>query len=383
MVTIPVTQISTGMAAVTESGVKLRLVVAYVLALCYTLLYFGGDFDSLWHSDVGRDEFLIPPHIIMYSATAIIGLMCVGIVLVETWRYYRGRTEQRLASNTVSVFRLFHAPLGFIVTGFGALIMLSSAWFDDYWHRLYGIDAMLYSPFHMMAWLGTMTMGIGLVYTFSGLIGDNHRVSLVAKVGMLLAGFGLLNFISIAGNPGAQEAPTFTIGIELLSYPLFFAFFLPLVLVMFALRLGPGWATALAVLVGLHPFDHIVVGLMWVIAQANGWPYFTTAAPDRGGLGDVQPLWLPLHGLLVDLIVLVGQRRAWVGPRIALVAGSVVALSTALLDQAWRYDAAYPQLAANSTQLLLISLPFVLLAGVAGARLGEGWYTALVEEARR
>src|SRR5713101_2694911 len=72
-------------------------------------------------------------------SVAIEGLLCLGMVLAETIRYRRrmpGVNDQ----TTSKVLRIFHAPLGFIVTGFGMFMILLAAPLDNYWHVLYGID---------------------------------------------------------------------------------------------------------------------------------------------------------------------------------------------------------------------------------------------------
>src|SRR6266567_3158093 len=99
-------------------------------------LIFGMAWDGQWHAAVGRDRFFTPPHVLMYSAVAIEGLLCLGMVLAETLRYRR-RVPGVNDQTTSKVLRIFRAPLGFIVTGFGMFMILLAAPLDNYWHVLY------------------------------------------------------------------------------------------------------------------------------------------------------------------------------------------------------------------------------------------------------
>ena len=133
---------------------RLRLRVATVMLVGMFDLIFGAAWDGQWLAAVGRDQFFTPPHIMLYSGVAIVGLLCLAMVLIETIRYHRhvpGVDDQ----TTTCVLRIFHAPLGFIITGFGMFMILLAAPLDNYWHILYGIDVTVWSPFHMMGLLRT------------------------------------------------------------------------------------------------------------------------------------------------------------------------------------------------------------------------------------
>ena len=79
----------------------------------------GLAWDIQWHTSVGRDTFLTPPHILLYTSVAFSGLICLGMVLLETLRYRKGKGVHD--GNSVRVLGFFHAPLGFVVVGFGYL----------------------------------------------------------------------------------------------------------------------------------------------------------------------------------------------------------------------------------------------------------------------
>ena len=128
---------------------KLRRGSALVLLYLLFQAEFGLAWDRNWHDYLGRDKFWIPPHIMVYSGLGTAGVLALILVITETIRYYQKQPGVDDTS-TVRVLRIFAAPIGIIMLGLGTLIDLIAAPFDDYWHRLYGIDLTLWTPFHLM-----------------------------------------------------------------------------------------------------------------------------------------------------------------------------------------------------------------------------------------
>jgi len=71
----------------------------------------GAVWDREWHAYVGRDQFWTPPHTLIYSGAAGVGLLAFVLVLTGAFRYRRGAAGVD-DSATVRVLRFFHAPLG-------------------------------------------------------------------------------------------------------------------------------------------------------------------------------------------------------------------------------------------------------------------------------
>src|SRR5579859_5882349 len=152
----------------------LRRTCAWFLLFLVLQAELGLAWDRQWHDTIGRDSFWIPPHIMMYTGLGAAGLIALGIVLVDTLRYYM-KVPGVDDSSTVRIFWLFHAPIGFIILGFGALIDLIAAPFDNWWHSLYGIDVTLWSPFHLMGTVGGLIVGAGIIYIFASEIAVERR----------------------------------------------------------------------------------------------------------------------------------------------------------------------------------------------------------------
>src|SRR6266496_3156001 len=145
---------------------RIRQVSAWIVLCLLLIAEFGLAWDRRWHDMVGRDQFWIPPHIMMYTGVAGAGLIALCVVLVETLRYFQKKAGVN-DSSTVNILWFFHAPLGFILLGFGMLIDAVAAPLDNYWHVLYGVDVTFWAPFHLMGHLGAIIGVLGIIYAFA------------------------------------------------------------------------------------------------------------------------------------------------------------------------------------------------------------------------
>lgn len=218
----------------------------------------GLTWDIRWHGAVGRDSFWTPPHLLIYSGVLFSGLLCLLVVLVDTARYRRGAPGVN-DRTTWPALHIFHAPLGFIVAGCGAVTLLVAAPLDNWWHTLYGIDVALWTPFHMMGVFGAIVAAVGSIYAFAALAPADRRdrenaASLFGfrpfEWATLLAFAILLTLYSTALQPATTIAPTFDAGpLRLLTYPLLLAAVLPGLLTAAVRATGrAGAATALILL---------------------------------------------------------------------------------------------------------------------------------------
>ncbi len=182
----------------------------------WLMLYFllqaelGLAWDRNWHDFIGRDQFWIPPHILIYSGIGVAGLIALIVVLMETLRYRRHVPGVDDAS-TVQVLRYFHAPLGYMLLGFGALTDLCAAPFDNYWHELYGIDVTLWSPFHLMGTFGGIMIGFGIIYLFASEATYARKIENRARLlGLTSAEWGMLIFFAAFLEFGLPALTAFT-----------------------------------------------------------------------------------------------------------------------------------------------------------------------------
>jgi hypothetical protein len=111
--------------------------------------------DISWHSTIGRDTFWTPAHICIHFGGTLGGVVCGWLVLKAT---FFGTERERAASIRVWGFR---GPLGAWVTIWGALAMLTSAPFDNWWHDAYGLDVEILSPPHSVLAAGMFFHVVG------------------------------------------------------------------------------------------------------------------------------------------------------------------------------------------------------------------------------
>src|SRR5438876_11214298 len=139
----------------------LRLTGGLVALLGAIISFVGTSWDIQWHSLIGRDRTLIPPHEMMLTGITIGGIAALTVIITETiWaRRYPGMAQQ-----FTPFAGLFSGPLGAYIVGYAALNSAVAFPLDTYWHTLYGIDVTLWAPFHIMIISGMALMAFGSVY---------------------------------------------------------------------------------------------------------------------------------------------------------------------------------------------------------------------------
>jgi hypothetical protein len=126
-----------------------------LMTIALTSIAVGIVWDISWHETIGRDTFWTPAHSAIYLGGVLGG--CVGGWLAIRYTFFAGPTDR---DSSVSVYGA-RAPLGAWVAILGALAMLTSAPFDDWWHNAYGLDVKILSPPHVVLGLGMFGISIG------------------------------------------------------------------------------------------------------------------------------------------------------------------------------------------------------------------------------
>ncbi len=127
----------------------------YAVLFASTSVVIGVIWDISWHRTIGRDTFWTPAHLAIYLGGIVSGLTCGWLALKTT---FAGTTAERDQSVR---FWGFRAPLGAWVSIWGAIAMLTSAPFDDWWHNAYGLDVKIISPPHMVLAAGIAAIQTG------------------------------------------------------------------------------------------------------------------------------------------------------------------------------------------------------------------------------
>lgn len=120
-----------------------------------TSIVVGILWDISWHMTIGRDTFWTPAHMAIYLGGVLAGI-CGGWLALKTT--FAGTPVER---DVAVRFWGFRAPLGAWVAIWGAIAMLTSAPFDDWWHNAYGLDVEILSPPHMVLAAGMIAIQLG------------------------------------------------------------------------------------------------------------------------------------------------------------------------------------------------------------------------------
>lgn len=325
----------------------------------------GLSWDAQWHADVGPDTFFTLPHLFLYSGSALSGLTSLAVVLATTAARRSGRLiDPAVGGRAVGVFgRTFTAPLGYLVSGTGAAMFLLYGLWDQWWHTLYGFDAVLESPPHIGLMLSITVTMIGSVLVFAA--AKRYRWS---TPGLMLSAVVLLSFnvVTVVGLQmlnGVVNA--FLAGLAFLLVLVWF------VLAEFTRRGG----VLLAVAAGL------------AVTQAVLWWFSPWAARIYADMVDlplrdyvdgipVIPALIPMSALLVAALVwavLWAGRRAALAPRVttaaAGAAGAALLVSLSPVQDTIVYGGPLPG-AAELLATGVVAAALGALAALTGRRFG-------------
>ena len=118
-------------------------------------IVIGLIWDISWHRTIGRDTFWSAPHVLEQLGAMVAAFTCGWLVLRTT---FGGESASRSTSVYVWGFR---GPLGAWVCIWGAVMMVTSAPFDNWWHNAYGLDVKILSPPHAVLAMGMIAIQVG------------------------------------------------------------------------------------------------------------------------------------------------------------------------------------------------------------------------------
>ena len=278
----------------------------------------GGYWDDAWHTERGRDEFFIAPHIAIYAGVSVAGgALALWALFAARETGIRGMSE--------------HKPLVLAIVAVGAT--LASGPIDNVWHEAFGRDAVIWSPPHILGIAGTFALGAAIMTELASREARWAARAAVIAGGLVLAAAG---FATVEYD---TDVPQFD---EVFYLPaLGFAAALGLLLVRIALE-GRWAATAAAVAYTL--FIVAVTGFLAAVgfpgpalplliapavvvdvAAARGWSAVRTAAAFAVVLHVV---YVPVRNLIGEGVrldaadVAVGLPLTWLAVLAVLGAGA-------------------------------------------------------------
>jgi hypothetical protein len=141
-----------------KSSVRMLGIPLFVFATAFASLsiIIGLIWDISWHTSIGRDGLLSPPHLGMYLGAVVSGFFS-GYQVLKT-SFWGSREEKALS---VRFWGIFYGSLGALFCIWGCFAMLTSAPFDDWWHNTYGLDVTILSPPHTVLLLGMVMVQFG------------------------------------------------------------------------------------------------------------------------------------------------------------------------------------------------------------------------------
>ncbi len=185
--------------------------------------------DISWHISIGRDGLLSPPHLAMYFGAVVSGVFSGYQVLRTSFAGSPGEKAQ-----SVKFWGIFYGSLGALFCIWGAIAMLTSAPFDDWWHNTYGLDVEILSPPHTVLLLGMVGIQFGAMVSViavqnrSADLEENlQRERVLNIIFMAATGFFLLmvcTILSAYQSRHQMHRPTFYI-VSSIIYPLLLSSF--------------------------------------------------------------------------------------------------------------------------------------------------------------
>ena len=211
----------------------------------------GGTWDISWHESIGRDSFWTPAHMLLYLYGVIAGVSCGYLIVATTFHPVGDQTQ-----SSVRIWG-FRGPLGAFLCVWGAIAMIASAPFDDWWHNAYGLDIKILSPPHVLLILGSIAIRFGILFLILSLmnrVADKLRDKLHT---VLLFAFPALFGLAL----GAVQELTLRIYMHSAMFYLVICLVIPLWLAAISRVSDQRWACAkaLAIYTGMR------LAFLWIL----------------------------------------------------------------------------------------------------------------------
>lgn len=352
-------------------------------------IIIGLIWDISWHLSIGRDGLFSAPHLAIYAGGVVAGIFSGYHVLRVT---LTGSPFEKAQS--VHFWGVFYGSLGDLFCIWGAIAMLTSAPFDDWWHNTYGLDVTILSPPHTVLLLGMIMIQFGAIVSVltykNAHAGRGPALPWLDWLLPFSQGFILLMIFTMASEYLGRHD----------MHAVFFyqitAFIFPMLLVAFAVSSQKRWGATQAAIV----YTLFLLFMNWILPL---FPATPRLGPVLNPITRFQPFEFPLMlvvpAAVIDMITLrFGTPNAWLMSLRCGVAfvvlffmvqwplGSLLMASKGHYffgtsqwyfgsDPSWEYRYAYaPWMVSNGTQWLT-GMPIAAVIAVLSARVGLMWGT--------
>jgi hypothetical protein len=279
-----------------------------------TSILIGIIWDISWHRTIGRDTFWTPAHMAVYFGGTLAGLSCGARVLYDSFGPGRATAHDR----GVTIWRWFTGPIGGWMCIWGALAMLTSAPFDDWWHGAYGLDVEILSPPHVVLLVGIAGILIG-AQTMAAAAQNRDGASTTLANVFLFASAVLLSMAAIAVTDYTFPERLHTSTFYIVTGGVF-----PAILVASARASRLRWPATVTALF----YMLIMAAQVWILPLFPGSPKLGPIGHD---VTQMVPLPFPLllvgPGLAIDIILRrMNGRHPWL-ISLAIGVGYIAALA--------------------------------------------------------
>ncbi len=264
----------------------------WVVLLAATSAIVGVIWDISWHRSIGRDTFWTPAHVAIYLGGVLAGVSCGWLVLRTT---LAGTPEERAAGVS---FWGFRGPLGAWVAIWGAIAMITSAPFDNWWHDAYGLDVKVLSPPHVILAAGFTGIELGALLLVLSLQNRSPQHATTRTYGWMLAYVAAI-LLQNSAIMGIEQVGFANLAHSALYYKVAAAAF-PITLVAVARSSRLPWAATTAA----AAYMAISLVMIWVLQLFPATPKLAPVFnPVTRMVPPPFPLVLVVPALAVDLLV--------------------------------------------------------------------------------
>lgn len=136
------------------------IIIYFTISIAIALQIGGTNWDIIWHGINDIDNFLTPPHLVLYSGVLLVILL--NIIGIYIWHKNQISNLQRSDNQLINFNFVRSIPTGLKLSITGSLLEISSGFFDSWWHSNFGFDGLL-SPSHLMIGTGMMIAILGVL----------------------------------------------------------------------------------------------------------------------------------------------------------------------------------------------------------------------------
>ena len=343
----------------------LRLILGLMVALGAIIFLLGTSWDIQWHTFIGRDRTLIPPHIMMLAGVALSGVAALVSILGET---ALARRIPLLAQHSTRFASGFQSSMGAYLAGYAALAAAIAFPLDSYWHALYGIDVAIWAPFHIMFIGGMALVGLGAAYMLASTAHLAHGLG--ARGATRMAYMGVV--VAVATTMGLLTLLLFDAFLGPL-YPILACFLSGWLLV--AIKFAVPWRWSAVAVVGVYALFAIIV-FFFVPVATDHLVLSEQLAYRRGGFGQLAvvalnwPLIPVIAAFFFDGIAWAAKARHWSDTRFVFLS-VVVAVSCGFWLPIHVPLVIVPQFLALGSVYGLVLLVFGIIGAYGGVKTGQ------------